>query len=159
MKKVYRQKDDLPFLALLDKIRVNNLIGEDYTKINAAVDDTPMVASQLLEDTTIVLKTTNYEADYTNNFVLESIDSTLLSYTAIVSGEFNVSSYRIPAPETLKLKVDAQVMLLRNDLHGRWVNGTLAKVCALTKDTIKIRLQNGEEHEIGQFTWENISYQ
>lgn len=159
LQKVYRQKDDLPFLTLLDKIRVNNLDTDDFTQINATVDETPLLASQLLDDTTIVLKTTNYEAEYTNNLVLDSIDAPSFSFTAIVSGEFNVSAYRIPAPETLKLRVGAQVMLLRNDLHGRWVNGTLAKVSALEKDKIKIRLQNEEEHEIGQFTWENITYQ
>lgn len=157
--KVYRQKDDLPFLTMLDKIRINNLEPEDFLQINTMVEEAPVLAQQLLGDTTIVLKTTNYEADHTNKFVLDIIEQPIFKYTSIVSGIFPLSENRLPAPQTLELKVDAQVMLLKNDIHGRWVNGTLAKVCELTVEAIKIRLINGEEHLLDRYTWENLSYE
>lgn len=158
LQKAYRQQNDLAFLSLLDKIRLNHLDENDFRLINTMVEDQPMTAQELLENDTIVLKTTNYEAEHTNKFVLDIIDHPSHSFIATISGEFPLTESRVPAPEQLKLKVDAQVMLLKNDLHGRWVNGTIAKIAKLTNDAIVIRLKNGEEHMLDKYTWENISY-
>lgn len=158
LQKVYRQNNDAFFLSLLDKIRVNQLDENDFLNINMMVEEEPVTAQQLLEDNAIVLKTTNHEADETNSFVLNIIEEKPYRYHSIISGIFPLNENRIPAPQVLELKVNAQVMLLKNDIHGRWVNGTIAKIVELAADTIKIQLANSEIHGVDLYTWENLSY-
>jgi DNA polymerase III epsilon subunit-like protein len=158
LKKVYRQKNDAVFLKLLDKIRLNEQNHQDLEKVNSQSEENPLNAYQLLHDETIVLKTTNYEADTTNKAVLDCIEYQEYRYESSTFGDFKLSENRLPAPQTLVLKKNAQVMILKNDLHGRWVNGTIAKIKELNATSITVQLQNGEVHDIDKFTWESIKY-
>ena len=50
--------------------------------------------------------------------------------------------YTIKNPEKyLKLKVDAQVMMIKNDPERRWVNGTIGFIHKLQKDKIFVKMQ------------------
>jgi ATP-dependent exoDNAse (exonuclease V) alpha subunit len=62
----------------------------------------------------------------------------------------------------LKLKEDAQVMLLKNDPDRRYVNGTIGKIVRLSDDSISIRVEDREGKtqviEIEAVTWETVRY-
>jgi ATP-dependent DNA helicase PIF1 len=77
-------------------------------------------------------------------------------YDALVSGEFDQSAF--PTEQTLRLKVGAKVVLLRNDTKKRWVNGTTAIVSRIAKGRVWISLRK-TEHELEQHVWEKIRYE
>lgn len=53
-----------------------------------------------------------------------------------------------PVPETLKLKVNCEVLFLQNDPQKRWVNGTRGKVVDIEPDKIKIKKNHGREVQV-----------
>ena len=73
---------------------------------------------------------------------------------ANVDGDFPAGWF--PADEELKLKIGAQVMFLRNDSDGRWVNGTVGHVTRIGK-TVHVDV-DGEEHEVLPAVWERHRY-
>jgi len=59
----------------------------------------------------------------------------------------------LPTALDLKLRKNAQIMMLNNDSYGRWVNGTIGRVTGFKKDKagetlIQAKLDNGEKVEI-----------
>jgi ATP-dependent DNA helicase PIF1 len=75
---------------------------------------------------------------------------------AVVSGKFDQSRY--PTDHTLRLKVGAKVVLLRNDPQKRWVNGTSAVVAKLNQGRVWINVK-GREFELERHVWERIKYE
>ncbi len=68
---------------------------------------------------------------------------------------------RLPAPDPLELKAGAQVMLLRNDSKGRWVNGSMATVLEIdpAKNLLQIKLwKSGLVANIAKAAWEEKKY-
>jgi ATP-dependent exoDNAse (exonuclease V) alpha subunit len=58
------------------------------------------------------------------------------------------------SPERLTLKVGVPVLLTRNDIDKRYVNGSQGVVTALLKYSVKVLLKNGLEVEVEQNSWE-----
>lgn len=65
---------------------------------------------------------------------------------------------RLPAPELLELKVGAQVMFTKNDMEGRWVNGTIGHITELEEKNITVEIA-GTSHEIEPEKWKSIGYE
>ncbi len=68
---------------------------------------------------------------------------------------------RLPAPDPLELKVGAQVMLLRNDTKGRWVNGSMATVLEIDPDQniLKVKIwKTGLITNIKKENWDEKKY-
>ena len=107
---------------------------------------------------TLLLTTTNALAENVNSSKLEKLPTSLRSYAGKLSGKFGLNGERLPAPEQLSLKVGAQVMFVKNDSEGRWVNGTIGTVMKLTEKSITVSV-NDDEHEIKAVTWESIAYE
>lgn len=152
LQKVYRQNDDV-FLKILNKIRLNDCYEKDLVLLNQRFYPKYQPAN---EDYIITLCTTNKTADFINKQRLERLDGEIYMYEGIVEGNF--PSNNLPTDLELNLKVGAQVIFIRNDFQGRWVNGTLAKVVSLTADTVDVMLENGDVHELEAHEWENKKY-
>jgi ATP-dependent exoDNAse (exonuclease V) alpha subunit len=154
LRKVYRQ-DNRHFLRLLDAIRLNHLDQDDLEELNERFN--PHFEPK---DFYITLCARNATADRINQHELSKIEHPERKYLATVTGEFNPLLY--PADAALTLKLDAQVMLLKNDPDRRYVNGTIGKIVGLETDSVHILTeeQNGEfkEVEITSLTWEIIRY-
>ena len=105
----------------------------------------------------ITLAGTNRAVYSVNSRKLSELPGEVKNYEATISGDIKESSF--PTEKNLKLKIGAQIMLLKNDTKkpARWVNGTLGVVTKLSSEGIKIRIK-GVEHTVYPATWEKIQY-
>ena len=72
--------------------------------------------------------------------------------------ELNRLQENVLAPETLKLKVGALVMTVKNDPRRRWVNGSIGTVIRFDVGGLPIvQFQNGGVYKIAPEEWENTS--
>lgn len=153
LQKVYRQTE-LAFISLLDKVRIKQITQSDIDKLNTRVFSQVELNKNHFA---ITLTTKNNLADTVNSRKLIELIANPYIYSAEVSGEFEENKY--PTEPELTLKVDAQVIFIKNDTEKRWVNGTIAIVCELTDTEIKVKLKDGSIHSIEKRVWENIRYQ
>lgn len=149
-RKVYRQDDDC-FLNILEHVRMNRIMPEDIALLNTRV------AQPQSDDMVVTLASINKTADEINNQRLSEINSPEFVYEGTVEGRFEEK--RFPVDQTLRLKVGAQVMFARNDLQKRWANGTLAKVCKLTKDEITVELHDGSKYTVPCCSWDSVNFE
>ena len=155
--KIYRQTDE-HFATILNRIRMNDDHREAVAELNRRCfrDVTSMAAD-------LTLTATNAVAERINAVELAKLPaSSERAYHAVVEGalattEGRSKAARFPAPETLTLRVGAQVVVVRNTEDA--VNGSLGVVTSLGADVIEIRLNDtGATSRIKQETWEQVRY-
>ena len=153
LEKIYRQHDRR-FITLLNAIRNNSITEEGLAHLNRRYrpefEPSP-------DDFYVCLTTTNKHADEINSERLAGLEGELHTFTGTIDGDFG-KEY-LPTAVNLEVKVGAQVMMLNNDFDGRWVNGSIGEVTAITVDgegesVIIAELSGGEEVEITPYTWE-----
>ncbi|MTI24638.1 AAA family ATPase [Fulvivirga kasyanovii] len=151
LQKIFRQKDQF-FIDMLNNIREGKILDTDMLALNKRlVPD--FLASK--DDLFITLASTNAIADNENQRRLNFITKPTFTYNADITGNFESKS--LPTDQFLNLKVDAQVMLLKNDPDKRWVNGSIGKVIKLEDDSIQVEV-NRSKYDLEVATWENIEY-
>ncbi|MFA6143156.1 MAG: DEAD/DEAH box helicase [Candidatus Omnitrophota bacterium] len=148
---IYRQKDS-SFMELLNRIRNKEYTKEDLDTLNARVQKDTAIPKK---DETVILTTTNSLANAINQDRLSKLPGKEITYEATASGKFEESAY--PTNTSLKLKKGAQVILIRNDPAKQWVNGTLAKVIALSSDSIVVDI-DGRVCDVPIVKWQKIEY-
>ncbi|MDB4919412.1 AAA family ATPase [Mucilaginibacter sp.] len=150
----YRQGSDLDFVDLLDKVRVCDINNEVLQNLNTRVD--PLYIPQ--NDEFVITLTSNNAIAYSENARrLYELPYTAFKFEAQIEGEFNQEKF--PADKVLELKKYAQVIFIKNDSAGRWVNGTIAKVDFISDNFIEVRLQDSSIHKLEKATWENRVFQ
>ncbi len=156
---IYRQKDK-EFIDILNAVRHKTLNTDSLSKLNERClpDYEPKE-----EEFTIYLTTTNDLSHQINQSRLKKLNSDIYTFEGEVAGDFKLKN--LPTLYDLKLKVDAQVMLLNNDPMGRWVNGSIGKVLSLRTsdndeetDSIKVELSEGKVVSVKPFTWEMYKF-
>lgn len=150
-KRIYRQRDPV-FIDMLEHVRKGCVTALDLQKLNSRY----VFEDERNPKMKITLTTTNRMAEEINDTKLNQLEGEEKTYTAIIQGD--IKSCAGVAQETLTLKVGAQVMLTRNDLERRWVNGTLATVESMDDEKVKVRLDNGSTYEITTVKWDSIEY-
>jgi len=154
---IYRQADDI-FISLLNKVRDNKLDQESLAALNARhIKD--FETKQGADEGYITLCTHNNSADRINTTRLSQLSQKTHRFKAEVEGEFPEHAY--PTPSTLELKVDAQVMFMRNDVsqEKRFFNGKIGKITRISGDSIWIKCRDdNDEIMVEPATWENIDY-
>lgn len=148
---IYRQKDS-SFMALLNRVRNKEHSEDDLEVLNKRVDAGATVSRK---DETVILTTTNSLANAINQDRLSKLPGKEITFDATATGKFEESA--CPTDTRLRLKKGAQVILLKNDPNRQWVNGTLAKVVALSKGSIVVDI-NGNMFDVPVAQWQKIEY-
>jgi len=148
---IYRQKDS-SFMELLNRIRNKEYTEEDLDILNKRVQKDKVYYKK---DPTVILTSTNNLANTINQDRLSKLPGKEMTYEAEAYGKFEESAY--PCPTSLRLKKGAQVILIKNDPAKQWVNGTLAKVVALSKDSIVVDI-DGRTCDVPIVKWQKIEY-
>lgn len=149
LRKIYRQSD-AKFIDLLDRVRNKDINRRDLEQLNQRVINPPKQVEHI-----ITLTTTNKIAAQVNEYHLHKLNNSEYEFQAEISEQFNESFF--PTEYNLKLKKNAQVMMIMNDPQKRWVNGTIAQIEDLADDFIKVRIEN-EVYEVKRATWHKIEY-
>jgi len=147
---VHRQRDD-EFKQILGAVRHGVVDEAQANHLNSA-------GARPAPRDVITLATTNATVNRINAERLAEITGAPLKAVAEINGEFRENTY--PADEVLELKPGAQVMFLRNDSDGRWVNGTIGTVSRID-GTVWVEVGEGadaEEFEVEPTTWERFRY-
>lgn len=146
---VYRQ-DDKKFLGVLNDIRRGVCSDGDLDVLNARVcepDGSGFV---------ITLSSVNSEAEKINRRRLDALPGRSFRYEGKVCNSFKEKD--LPVDRCLELKVGAQVMMCRNDMAGRWANGSLGKISSLSSNSIEVELENGMKCKVERVKWDNCQY-
>lgn len=147
---VFRQKDE-EFRELLNTIRHGAFKESQLAALNERAKTT------LPESGFITLAGHNATVSAINHKELAKLSGQVHEYEAEVWGDIKEQSF--PTEKKLKLKVGAQVMMLKNDTEKprRWANGTLGVVTMLKENLVRVNI-DGVEHTILPATWEKIRY-
>ncbi len=143
---VHRQKDDR-FKQILGAVRYGEVTADMAEELNSA-------GARPAPEDALTLATTNATVARINASRLAKITGDAVRAVAEVNGEFRENTY--PADEVLELKPGAQVMFLRNDPDGRWVNGTIGTVSRVS-GTVWVEVDQ-EEFEVEPTVWERYRY-
>lgn len=147
--KVYRQKD-IEFINLLDNIRKGNISFEELEILNERAGVLPPE-----EEPVIVLTARNDQAYEINHSRLAQLPGREYIYEAVVTGKFDEKSF--PTDRVLHLKKGAQVMMVKNDPYGRWVNGTLATVEGLSDSAVRVSIGRNI-YWVEPVVWEKLEH-
>jgi ATP-dependent exoDNAse (exonuclease V) alpha subunit len=96
-------------------------------------------------------------AETINTAQLAKLDTPALIFSGEIDGEFGKEN--LPTAIDLKIKAGAQIMMLNNDIEGRWVNGSIGEIKGLIQnakgeDIIIADLGDDNTVEIEPFCWE-----
>lgn len=151
---IYRQNDQV-FIGILNQVRSNCLDSKSIEILNSHYhpdfepDD---------KDGYITLTTHNYQAEKINNVKLKALKSKVLIFKANIEGVFPENSY--PTKELLELKVEAQVMFVKNDPSPEkmYYNGKIGKIIAYDKNKgISIQCDDNVI-DVTYVKWQNFEY-
>ena len=158
--KIHRQgPDEHKFITFLNAIRENKHTEDHLEIINERHNPN---LDEHAEDMSIFLVPTNKMADDHNLIKLSRLPGRTSLFVAIKEGDWEDQngSEKFPAPEFLKLKIGAQVMLLNNDPRKEWVNGDIGKVSRMNEkdEVISVDLVGGKRVQVTKNEWEKIKY-
>lgn len=139
------------FLRLLNSVREGTYTESDLEALNSRAS-APSAAPGL----TMGVCATNKAAEEINKSKLAELPSESFYYRAKISGDFDQRAR--PTESTLELKKGAQIMTLKNDPDGRWVNGSIGRIADLDEKGMTIQI-NGAVWELYPDTWEAIEYE
>ena len=150
---VFRQQGDDRMVELLNAVRDGTLLTDARAALNSRTDPD---FEPPLDEFWLTLATTNRIVGSRNRRMLERLPDAPRAFTALVSGD--TDGFEFPTDQTLHLAVGAQVMLLSNDPAGRWVNGTLGRITAISDDEddpqVTVQLRNGRTEQVEAHRWE-----
>lgn len=146
LKHIFRQKDP-EFISILNNIRDGKITMKDRESLNTRV-------GIKLDGNTIILTTTNTAADSFNQVQLSRLKTEKRVYKAEIKGSFDSKFF--PTSEYLELKIDAQIMMLRNG--PGYYNGTICRVVKMEDETITVEDDEGRNFCIAPVSWERIEY-
>lgn len=149
----FRQEEDQRFCELLNNIRIGQDLESTINQINSNCFD-PTLESDFF----MTLTSRKKRAEELNEYKLSHIEGEEELIKSKESGDLNEND--LPAPRELKIKVGANVMFIKNDPEGRWVNGTLGTVSECLdkkKKHIKVKINN-KTHKVEREEWNKVRF-
>lgn len=153
LEKIYRQADT-QFINILNNLRDNALTKQDISLLNRHYQPDFRPEPQ---DGYIYLSTHNYKTEEINQQALEQLPAQPVQYQAEIKGKFDENIY--PVDALLTLKINAQVMFVKNDPSGQqlFFNGKIGLVQKLEEDKITVKCEDGVI-TVAKYKWDNIRY-
>ena len=153
LRKVFRQKD-MQFIEALDRIRTNISHRDSVALLNR----TCYRDKQQNDNPTLYLVPTNAAAKSINTDKLNSLDTKLITFDAIIEGNLRIGKTRLPAPDRLQIKEGARVIFLKNN-KPMWLNGTLGEVMNIDNESIQVKIvETGNIVCVSRESWKKIRY-
>jgi len=154
LEKQYRQTNDESYTQILDGIRAGVLTRKQLDTLQARSNAT---ADPFTPHTRLL--TVNVAVDSVNEAQLDELEGTLHEYDMETHGSKNYVEQlqrSCLAPETLRLKLGAQVMCIKNAQDRRYANGTLGTIVNFEKatDYPVVELLNGTTIVVRPESWE-----
>lgn len=149
---VYRQSDD-SFIELLNLMRTGNCSQREVELIN-----TYYKPDAVNHKSAVILTTHNAKVDSINEKELKTLTTQEHSLWAEVDGDFDEVSF--PTENCLTLKIDARIMLLRNDKgkDKKYYNGKTGLIKIIEPERLSILLDDGKLIQIEKEVWSKIKY-
>lgn len=149
---VYRQSDD-SFIELLNLMRTGNCSQREVELIN-----TYYKPDAVNHKSAVILTTHNSKVDSINEKELKTLTTQEHSLWAEVDGDFDEVSF--PTENCLTLKIDARIMLLRNDKEKdkKYYNGKTGLVKIIEPERLSVLLDDGKFIQIEKEVWSKIKY-
>lgn len=137
----HRQKEDVVYFELLNRVRDGSVTSEDIQTLNTKVTQDSSVYDRFT-----TLLPTKAEVEQLNQSHIRQLDSREYSYHATITyDKYPDKKHSLealfPIANTLRLKAGALVMMVANDPEHRWVNGTLGIVKKLSKSSISVAIK------------------
>jgi len=155
LSKIFRQTDD-QFISVLNNLRNNRISSSDIQVLNQFVQ--PNFDFKKNKGY-ITLTTHNAKADALNTQSLQDLRGTLNTYVAEITGDFPDKIY--PLDERLELKIDTQIMFIKNDLslEKKFFNGKMGVIKSLSEREILVHFPDENKTiEVEKYEWQNIRY-
>ncbi len=152
LEKIYRQTDP-KFIGLLNNLRNNILTREDVKTLNAHYKPD---FEKKKNNEAIFITTHNKLADEINQQELNKLKGKAKTYHAATDGDFPPHLY--PIDPTMKLKIGARVMFIKNDYSGqqRYFNGKIGTIEKFDEDGPVVTFNDGTDPFVVEaYAWEN----
>lgn len=144
------RQEDKEMISALNRLRFGNAAALSYFSQNSRKRKFPKNSGE------IKLCGKNKTAESISNTALAALPGKVKTYHAEIYG--TISDQDKGAPDILKLKVGAQVLMLQNSTDELYVNGSTGIVKALYDDSIDVMI-HGETVNISYYEWNVESYQ
>ena len=146
---VHRQSDSR-FKQLLGAVRHGTITQDELRELNTAGAAAPHADA-------LTLATTNAKVSEINARRLADLPGAVYTSRARISGSFSAGAH--PTDEFLQLKIGAQVMFVRNDPDGRWVNGTIGTVKSISRDEVFVSVAGAPRaYLVERAKWDRHAY-
>ena len=155
LSKIFRQTDNR-FISILNNLRNNQITQSDIQNLNEFVQPNFDFKSN---KGYITLTTHNAKADGINIQSLNDLEGNSKKYFAEITGDFPDKIY--PIEDKLELKIDAQVMFIKNDLSfdKKFFNGKMGVIKSLSEREILVHFPDENKTiEVEKYEWQNIRY-
>lgn len=156
--KIYRQKDDVMFTEVLNRIRYGKVSKDDLKLINTRALSIADGEKWIGENESVIrLCTRNADCQVYNDCGMDLLASKKVTYASELKGDFEQSDEFKSGqyPREITLKKGAKVMITRNarsDCEGKkeYVNGDIGIIESLKMTTIDVRLSDGRIVHLGK---------
>ncbi len=153
LRQIYRQ-DNRHFIRLLESVRMNSIDYDDLEDLNER-----HLPDFETDESYITLSARNATVNRINQKELDSLDTEPYNYVGKTEGQFDPRLY--PTDLILTLREGAQVMFVKNDSDGKFVNGTLGKITELSGTSINVLIEErgkSETIKVEKMDWELQRY-
>ena len=152
LRKAYRQTDS-QFVELLDRVRINHATPYDINALNTRYNPAYNGNGEFV----ITLATRRDTVDAINEEHMDALPTPEIKCEGKIEGNFPEND--LPTSKDLVLKEGAQVIFIRNNKEGLWVNGTIGKIHEVADRDILVELEDGSILPVEPEKWENIQYE
>lgn len=152
--KIWRQTDPV-FINLLNDIKNNKLTPFDLDRLNNRCYKDGILSPS----DGVMICSTNAIATEVNSLMIQRLENEEITFRGEVKGNFDPRNCTIES--VLNLKIGCRLMTMRNSPNLGYCNGSIGTLIGYDDITtyLKIKLDNGNEVEIGKHIFENVEFE